>query len=152
MKDKKTTATSTEIGYCKPPKDHQFKPGQSGNPAGRPKGKSSSSIREAIAAGLRKTVTVKVGGRPTRMTQADLIATQLLLKASSADIRALQLVMDSESQVPESNVMSEITGAAERLGQRLRLLSLRERKRRVKSGSKSDAEQKADATSGEGSR
>jgi uncharacterized protein DUF5681 len=27
---------SREIGYGKPPKEHQFKKGQSGNPAGRP--------------------------------------------------------------------------------------------------------------------
>lgn len=26
-----------EIGYCKPPKMHQWKPGQSGNPNGRPR-------------------------------------------------------------------------------------------------------------------
>ena len=26
-----------EVGYKKPPKEHQFKPGQSGNPAGPPK-------------------------------------------------------------------------------------------------------------------
>ena len=27
-----------EVGYGKPPKSGQFKPGQSGNPKGRPKG------------------------------------------------------------------------------------------------------------------
>jgi hypothetical protein len=26
------------VGYCRPPREHQFKPGQSGNPRGRPKG------------------------------------------------------------------------------------------------------------------
>jgi hypothetical protein len=30
-----------EVGYKKPPKDTRFKAGQSGNPRGRPKGKSS---------------------------------------------------------------------------------------------------------------
>jgi Family of unknown function (DUF5681) len=25
------------FGYKKPPKDHQFRPGESGNPSGRPK-------------------------------------------------------------------------------------------------------------------
>lgn len=28
----------SEVGKGKPPKEHQFKPGQSGNPAGKPKG------------------------------------------------------------------------------------------------------------------
>ena len=29
-----------KVGYSKPPKKHQFKPGQSGNPAGPPKRKT----------------------------------------------------------------------------------------------------------------
>lgn len=32
-----------EVGYGKPPKDTRFKAGQSGNPKGRPKGKSSAA-------------------------------------------------------------------------------------------------------------
>jgi hypothetical protein len=31
----KSVATA---GYCNPPKEHQWRPGQSGNPKGRPKG------------------------------------------------------------------------------------------------------------------
>jgi hypothetical protein len=31
------TANSEKTGYGVPPKEHQFKPGQSGNPSGRPK-------------------------------------------------------------------------------------------------------------------
>ena len=32
------SVTNYEVGYAKPPKQHRFKPGQSGNPAGRPRG------------------------------------------------------------------------------------------------------------------
>lgn len=37
-------------GYCDPPKEYQFKPGQSGNPSGKPKGAVSlvRLIREAL--------------------------------------------------------------------------------------------------------
>ena len=33
-----TAKPGYEVGYGKPPKDTRFKPGQSGNPSGRPKG------------------------------------------------------------------------------------------------------------------
>ena len=32
-----TESSKAEVGYCQPPEDSQFKPGQSGNPAGPPK-------------------------------------------------------------------------------------------------------------------
>ena len=36
---------NSEVGYKKPPKEYCFKPGQSGNPSGRPKG----TLKEYIA-------------------------------------------------------------------------------------------------------
>ena len=43
-----------EKGYGKPPKKHQFKKGVSGNPRGRPKGKSS------LLSDLNKIVNQKI--------------------------------------------------------------------------------------------
>lgn len=38
MSNKSSKPKSHEVGYCNPPKQYQFQPGQSGNPGGRPKG------------------------------------------------------------------------------------------------------------------
>lgn len=35
--------TQYEVGYCKPPEHTRWKPGQSGNPRGRPKGAKNKS-------------------------------------------------------------------------------------------------------------
>lgn len=46
---KRPTAGDYDVGYGKPPKAHQFKPGQSGYPQGRPKGaKSEDTIFRGV--------------------------------------------------------------------------------------------------------
>ena len=43
-----------DVGYKKPPKNTQFKPGQSGNPKGRPK--KPTNIHEALIDNLGKKI------------------------------------------------------------------------------------------------
>ena len=50
-------ANDNEVGYAKPPKDAQWKPGQSGNPSGRPKGRSD--VLQEAAAILSEPVTAR---------------------------------------------------------------------------------------------
>jgi uncharacterized protein DUF5681 len=46
-----TETKADSIGYKRPPKEHQFRPGQSGNPGGRPKGARSfkSDLRDELS-------------------------------------------------------------------------------------------------------
>jgi hypothetical protein len=65
-------SSDERIGPGSPPKQHQWKPGQSGNPGGRPKGQS-------ITAALRERVQEEHNGRPL----VDLIVDRLLKEALS---------------------------------------------------------------------
>lgn len=44
-----STEKNREVGYCRPPREHQWKPGQSGNPKGRPKGTIGRKKREKLS-------------------------------------------------------------------------------------------------------
>jgi hypothetical protein len=55
------------VGYGRPPRQHQFKAGQSGNPSGRPKGVRSfkSDLRDELA----EVVSVKHGNKTLELTR-----------------------------------------------------------------------------------
>lgn len=75
-----------EVGYGKPPKKGQFKPGQSGNPKGRPKG--SKSFARVLADELSERIPVKEGGKTRRLTKMQAVAKQLVNQAMNGDPRA----------------------------------------------------------------
>lgn len=56
---------ASDAGYGRPPKQHQFKPGKSGNPKGRPKGSvgESTMLREI----MEHTIETHSNGRARRI-------------------------------------------------------------------------------------
>ncbi len=65
MVDKKEPSDANSVGYCRPPKEHQFKPGQSGNVGGRKKSKKSGATD--ISEILNTPVRVTIGGKVQEM-------------------------------------------------------------------------------------
>jgi hypothetical protein len=74
-----------EIGYGKPPKKNQWQTGQSGNPAGKPKGaKGSKPLLEYIAMVLMDEVEVSIKGKKQMIPMGKAFAMSLLNSAMSA--------------------------------------------------------------------
>lgn len=80
-----------KVGYCKPPKHSQFKPGQSGNPRGRPR--KNRSIEAMIKRELDQFVTMTEGGRELRISKREAIVKQFVNRAIKGDPKPLQLML-----------------------------------------------------------
>lgn len=78
------------VGYARPPKSGQFKPGQSGNLKGRPKG--PGSLHKMIAKQAAKKVVVKENGVEKKMAKLDLVIAAMFSKASKGDVAAARLL------------------------------------------------------------
>lgn len=84
------TPEDDEVGYAKPPRKHQYKPGQSGNPKGRPKG--SGNIHKSIAKHAGRKVKVMVDGEEKKMPRVDVLISAMFNKASKGDVAAARLI------------------------------------------------------------
>ena len=87
MADNKTPVVDYEVGYGKPPKECQFKSGQSGNPKGRPKSRKLGVTD--VSALLTEPVKVKAGGKACDMSPFEAGLRQLARKALNKDLRAI---------------------------------------------------------------
>ena len=79
------------VGYCKPPKKHWFKPGQSGNPRGRKKG--SRGLKTDLKAELNSRVTITENGKTRSLTKQQVIIKSLATKAAKGDVKAANSIV-----------------------------------------------------------
>jgi hypothetical protein len=74
-----------KTGRGRPPKESQFKKGQSGNPAGRPKG--ARGVRDILHEEFMKEITAKENGQPVTLSAINAIARTLIAKAIQGDVK-----------------------------------------------------------------
>ena len=82
----KKTASKYAVGYRRPPVAHQFKPGQSGNPSGRPKG--VRNVTFDLLEELAGFVSIKDGETSVQVTRQRAIVKVLVKAALEGDQRA----------------------------------------------------------------
>lgn len=80
-----------EVGYRKPPRHTQFKPGTSGNRRGRPR--RSKNIDTLFEQHLDRLVTVTRDGRKVRVSVREVVVMNIVKAAANGDARARELVL-----------------------------------------------------------
>lgn len=94
--------SSYEVGFGKPPKQTRFRPGTSGNPAGRPKGKRN--LATVLEKSLQEKVVINENGNRKVVTKLEAAVKQLVNKAAGGDLNALrQLTALAKSAEPSSD-------------------------------------------------
>ena len=97
MRKTRRSLSNYAVGYGRPPTSSQFKPGQSGNPRGRPKGArdASSMARDA----LERKIDLKVkGGTRRKVTVREAGYRSLAEKAATGDVKSLLCLLSLESK------------------------------------------------------
>ncbi len=97
VKDPRRPTTSSEdepryeVGYRRPPRHSRFKPGQCGNPKGRPKG--SRNVRKVVESTLNQRITVREAGRERRISKLDAFVLSVANKAMQGDAKTQSVLI-----------------------------------------------------------
>jgi hypothetical protein len=100
----KTETADYEVGYGKPPKETRFKPGQSGNPRGRPKGSKNKTshipaeneerLKKVILEECYRKIGVRDGDRLVEIPVIQAVVRSLALTAAKGNLRAQRMLTE----------------------------------------------------------
>jgi hypothetical protein len=125
MREKKAMTeqrNTNTVGYKRPPKANQFRPGQSGNPNGRPKG--VRNFKTDLRDELSESISFHEAGREVTISKQRALIKQLVASALGGDARAINTLLslcarafdneDAEQQQSpdDDEIVSAFTGTS----------------------------------------
>jgi hypothetical protein len=99
------------VGYRRPPKEHCWKKGQSGNPKGRPPG--HRNLAAALTAILHERVSLPVEGAERKMTKLEAVTRQLVDRALGGDPRLINALL---AEIHKNEAQAERDASGQPLG------------------------------------
>ncbi|WP_292533124.1 DUF5681 domain-containing protein [Methylocystis sp.] len=104
------SAASYDVGCAKPPASTKFKPGQSGNPRGRPKGSrnkpprlNEERLKDIIIAEAYRAIKINEGDKKVSIPMAQAIVRSLAVNAAKGQHRAQQLFAELLTMTERAN-------------------------------------------------
>lgn len=86
-----SSGASYHVGYRQPPKQHQFRSGQSGNQKGRPRGaKNTSTLLREI---LERKIEVRTGSTVRKISVREAMLTRFAESALKGDIKSAAFLL-----------------------------------------------------------
>ena len=120
-KDDDSKDDEDRVGYGRPPKKHRFKPGQSGNPAGRKRG--ARGVKSQLREQLNELVEISQNGKTRKVPVKTVVLKSLIAKAAKGDWRAadrvLQYMIQVEGLEDERDQGQRLSAADEQILDRL---------------------------------
>lgn len=99
-----------EVGYGRPPRHSRFKPGQSGNPGGRPKGAKTrkskrwdEQLQKLILQEAYREVVVRENGRDVRMSVVQATVRSQGIQAAKGNVRSAKLFLEAVQATEAAN-------------------------------------------------
>jgi hypothetical protein len=89
--DGRSTGPDYAVGYGRPPEHTRFKPGQSGNPKGRPK--RHRNLRTTVEDILSERIRIREGERTRDMPRIEALVRTIETRALKGDPRAVNALM-----------------------------------------------------------
>ena len=94
---KASKRTTGEVGYGRPPRAHQFKPGQSGNPKGRPQGgKNEATILHNL---LNRRIRLRQEGKLRQISILEAILMRFADEALKGNPKAAAFLLNRYAQI-----------------------------------------------------
>jgi len=87
------------VGYGRPPRQHQFKRGQSGNPRGRPKGVRSED--DILAKLLNRKISIQDRSGVRQVSVLEAVYVRVAQNALKGDLKAATFLMNRKAAVAQ---------------------------------------------------
>jgi len=80
-----------KVGFKNPPRKHQFKKGQSGNPKGRPR--ISADLNQMLFNELDRAIALTQSGQTQEVSVREAIVKNLIAGAIKGNLRCLKIIL-----------------------------------------------------------
>lgn len=108
----KSKPHNEDVGYGRPPRAHQFRPGQSGNPRGRRKGaKNESTILHEL---LHRKIALREGGKSRKVTILEAMLVRFAEDSLKGNTKSAAFLLNRYGSMVSGEIQQEDLSQNER--------------------------------------